>query len=69
MGEEIKVVIEKDGKFILKVSGGKGLHCLTLTEALEEDMGQVLDRQRTNEFYKKAQIALTNKTLNPLKSA
>lgn len=69
MGEEIKVVIEKNGKLILKVRGKVGPQCLTVTEALEEEMGEVLDRQRTNEFYQNAQIALTNKTLNPLKSA
>ena len=69
MGEEIKVVIEKDGKLILKVSGKGGPQCLTVTQALEEEMGEVLNRQRTNEFYQKAQIVLTNKTLNPLKSA
>ena len=69
MGEEIRVVIEKDGKLILKVSGKSGPQCLTVTQALEEEMGEVLDRQRTNEFYQKAQIVLTNKSLNPLKPA
>ena len=69
MGEEIRVVIEKDGKLILKVRGKGGPQCVTVTQALEEEMGEVLNRQRTNEFYQKAQIALTNKTLNPLKSA
>jgi len=69
MGEEIRVVIEKDGKLILKVSGKGGPQCLSVTQALEEEMGEVLNRQRTNEFYQKAQIVLTNKTLNPLKSA
>jgi hypothetical protein len=63
------VVIEKDGKLILKVSGKSGPQCLTVTQALEEEMGEVLDRQRTNEFYQKAQIVLTNKSLNPLKPA
>lgn len=69
MGEEIKVVIEKDGKLVLKVSGKGGPQCLAVTQALEEEMGQVLNRQRTNEFYQEAQIALTNKSLNPLKQA
>ena len=69
MGEEIRVVIEKDGKLSLKVSGKSGPQCLTVTQALEEEMGEVLDRQRTNEFYQKAQIVLTNKSLNPLKPA
>ena len=69
MGEEIRVVIEKDGKLVLKVSGKPGPQCLAVTQALEEEMGEVLDRQRTNEFYQKAQIVLTNKSLNPLKPA
>jgi len=69
MGEEIRVVIEKDGKLILKVSGKRGPQCLTVSQALEEEMGQVLERQRTPEFYQKAQITLKNNTLNPLKSA
>jgi hypothetical protein len=63
MGEEIRVVIEKDGKLILKVRGKGGPKCVTVTQALEEEMGTVLNRQRTNEFYQKAQIALTNKNL------
>ena len=69
MGEEIRVVIEKDGKLIFKVSGKGGPQCLRATQDLEEEMGQVLNRQRTSEFYQKSEIALTNKTLNPLKSA
>ena len=69
MGEEIRVVIEKDGKLILKMSGKGGPQCITATRDLEEEMGEVLNRQRTPEFYQKAQIALTNKNLNPLKSA
>jgi len=69
MGEEIRVVIEKDGKLTLKVSGKGGPQCLTVTQDLEEEMGQVLNRQRTPEFYQKAQIALEYKTLNPLRSA
>ena len=69
MGEDIRVIIEKDGKLILKVSGREGPRCVTVTEAFEKEMGQVLDRQRTNEFYRETQIALKNKTMDPLKSA
>lgn len=66
MGEEIRVIVEKDGKLLFKVHGRMGPQCLALTEALEKEMGEVLDRRRTNEFYKKAQIVLTNKTLTVL---
>ena len=69
MGEEIRVVIERDGKLILKVNGKGGPQCITATQDLEEEMGEVLNRQRTPEFYQKAQIALKYKTLNPLRSA
>ena len=69
MGEEIRVVIEKNGKVILKVSGKTGPQCLTVTQVLEEEMGQVLDRQRTTEFYQKANVRARNTTLNPPKSA
>lgn len=63
MGEEIRVVIEKDGKLTFKVSGKGGPQCLMATQVLEEEMGQVLERQRTPEFYQKAQIRMTNKNL------
>ncbi len=67
MGEEIRVVIEKDGKLAMRVDGRAGPQCLMITEAFEKELGQVLDRERTSEFYKRARIALTHKTLNPLK--
>ena len=69
MGEEIRVVIEKDGKLLLKVSGKGGPQCLAVTQAFEEEMGEALDRQRTTEFYQKATIRLRNTILNPMKSA
>jgi len=61
MGEEIRVVIHPDGHLTLKVSGELGRQCLQVTEAFEKEMGEVFDRQRTQEFYRKAQIALTQR--------
>lgn len=69
MGEDIRVVIEKDGKLVLKVSGQPGPQCLRATQAFEEEMGHVLIRQRTPEFYQTVRVAFRNNTLNPLKSA
>jgi hypothetical protein len=69
MGEEIRVVIEKDGRLVMKASGRGGPQCIAVAESFEKEMGEVLGRQRTPEFYQKEQIALRNKTLNPLKSA
>jgi hypothetical protein len=69
MMEEIRVTIQRDGQVVFSVNGKCGPQCLTVTEAFERKMGDVLDRQRTNQFYKKAQIAMTGRNLNPLKSA
>ncbi|MBN2032651.1 MAG: DUF2997 domain-containing protein [Deltaproteobacteria bacterium] len=69
MAEEIRVVIEKNGTLFLEVSGKGGPQCLQVTEALEQEMGKVVERRRTNDFYKQGRIALTNKTRTILKSA
>lgn len=69
MAEEIKVVIEKDGTMMLEVSGKRGAQCLTVTKSLEEELGEVLGRQRTPEFFQNARITLKNRISNPLKSA
>jgi hypothetical protein len=58
MGEEIKVFIEKDGSVTLNVIGMSGPRCLQTTEAFEREMGNVVDRRRTGEFYQKARNAL-----------
>ena len=42
----------------LEVEGAKGGQCLSLTEFLEESVGQVVSRQKTREFYQSAKIGL-----------
>jgi hypothetical protein len=69
MAEEIRVVIEKNGTLFLEVSGKSGPQCLQATEALEQEMGKVVERRRTTDFYNQARITITNKTRTPLKSA
>ena len=69
MAEEIRVMIDKNGSLFLEVSGKSGPRCLQATEALEQEIGKVVERQRTGEFYNQARIALTNKTRPFLKSA
>lgn len=68
MAEEIRAVIEKNGTLFLEVSGKRGPQCVQVTEALEREMGKVVERQRTGDFYNQARITLTNKTRTPLKS-
>lgn len=59
---ELRIVIERSGSLIVAVSGAPGATCLQMTEAFEEEMGKVINRQRTGEFYGAARVALTAKT-------
>jgi hypothetical protein len=69
MTEEIKVTIERDGKVTLQVIGRQGSKCLQVTEALEEKIGDVLDRRKTHDFYQTATVPIVLKNLNPRESA
>lgn len=61
MREQIKVTVEKDGKVIFKVEGAQGTECLNITEFFEKEMGVVLERQRTRDFYRSAQGTVHNR--------
>lgn len=69
MNEQIKLIVEKDGKLRIEVEGGRGSHCLSVTEFLEKEMGEVLVRQRTSDFYKARQITLQNRITTGDKAA
>ena len=58
MGAQIKISIDKNARMTLEVEGAKGGQCLSLTEFLEESVGQVISRQKTREFYQSAKIGL-----------
>jgi hypothetical protein len=51
MRQEIEIVITADGEVKLKVHGAAGPECLELTRALEEELGLVVEREKTSEFY------------------
>lgn len=61
MNGQIKVIIEKNGILTVKVQGIHGSQCLSLTESFEREIGEVLERQKTSDFYKSAQITIRNK--------
>ena len=48
---EILFTIAPDGSIELEVQGVKGADCVALTEAIEEALGVVVDRQKTSEYY------------------
>jgi hypothetical protein len=47
----IKAVISKEGKTVLHVQGVKGETCLSLTEAIENRLGKVEEREYTPERF------------------
>jgi hypothetical protein len=49
--QELEITIDDDGNVTIKVVGVAGPDCLKLTKEIEEALGNVVDRQRTNDFY------------------
>jgi hypothetical protein len=49
--QELQIEITPDGEVKLTVKGAAGDACLDLTRQLEEELGVVVDRQKTSEFY------------------
>jgi hypothetical protein len=60
MNGQIKITIDKGANMTVEVEGVKGGQCVSLTEFLEEEVGQVVSRQKTREFYQSAKIGLRN---------
>ena len=61
MNGQIKVIVENNGVLTIKVQGIPGSKCLSLTESFEREIGEVLERQKTSDFFKSAQITIRNK--------
>jgi hypothetical protein len=50
--QDIEIVINPKGEVTFEVKGVKGGSCLSETKFLEEALGgEVIDQQRTSEFY------------------
>jgi len=48
---EIAFKIGPDGEVTFEVKGVKGADCLALTQDLEEELGVVVSREKTSEYY------------------
>ena len=48
---EMKINIGPDGKVTIEVMGVGGPECMEFSEFLEQELGEVVDRERTTEFY------------------
>lgn len=60
MNGQIKITIDKGANMTLQAEGTKGAQCLSLTEFLEGELGQVVSRQKTREYYQPEKIGLRN---------
>lgn len=49
--EEIKLKVMPNGEVRIEVRGVKGPECLELTKFLEEELGLVTERVKTEEYY------------------
>lgn len=49
--QELEISIDEDGNVSIKVVGCSGPSCVELTRGIEEALGEVVDRQRTSDYY------------------
>jgi len=54
MKRELVIQIAPDGTISLEVKGVKGGECLDFTKFLEEALGDVIEREKTSEYYQEA---------------
>ena len=52
---EMQITIGQDGQVNIEVQGVGGANCLKFSEALEEELGVVVNRQKTSEYYEEAE--------------
>lgn len=54
MKREMVIQIAPDGTISLEVKGVKGGECLDFSKFLEDALGDVIEREKTSEFYQEA---------------
>jgi hypothetical protein len=54
MKREMVITIAPDGTISLEVKGVKGGECLDFSKFLEDALGDVIEREKTSEFYQEA---------------
>lgn len=56
--QELEIVIDRDGQVAISVKGARGSECLDLTRALEAQLGDLVERTHTAEFYSSSEAAM-----------
>lgn len=62
--QEMEITVEADGNTIIHVKGVKGSDCLTITKALEESLGTVVERTHTSELYEQPDYILAREAIS-----
>ncbi len=60
--QELEIVIDKDGQVSISVKGARGAECVTLTHALEAELGELVERTPTTEFFSQKEHAIMSET-------
>lgn len=60
--QELEIVIDKDGQVSISVKGAPGAECLTLTRALEAELGDLVERTHTAEFFSQTEHVAVSET-------
>ena len=53
--KELMITIGPDGEVQIQVEGAAGPECLDLTKFLEDELGEVTDRQLSASYYQEAE--------------
>jgi hypothetical protein len=59
---EVEVEIGRDGEVQLRVKGVKGKGCVDVAKALEQAVGEVLERKPSSEYYEPERVLQTKRT-------
>jgi hypothetical protein len=60
---EMQITIGKDGAVNIEVKGVGGADCLDFSKFLEEELGEVIARERTTEYYQEEERTGLNLTV------
>lgn len=52
--QDIEITISPNGEVSFRIKGVKGPKCLDETKFLEEAVGEVIDREKTSEYYEES---------------
>lgn len=64
--QELEIVIDKDGQVSISVKGARGTECTAITRELESELGDLLERTHTSEFFSPAENNLVSEN-SPVK--